>query len=93
MIYRRSVNRTFGSARTRGQPHHLLVRSRGPARVRPPPNPPTTLSMTQKGTTPMSTNADTPARIRRPLTFCYIGRPVSLYIDALDRSRRTRSNP
>jgi hypothetical protein len=41
----------------------------------------------------MSTNADTPARIRRPLTFCYIGRPVSLYIDALDRSRRTRSNP
>jgi hypothetical protein len=28
--------------------------------------------------------------IRRPLTFYYIGRPASLYIEALARRRRTR---
>jgi hypothetical protein len=31
--------------------------------------------------------------IRRSLTFYYIGRPASLYIEALARRRRTRPNP
>jgi hypothetical protein len=41
----------------------------------------------------MSTSTETTTRIRPPLTTCYIGRPVSLYIDALDRRRRTHPQP
>ncbi len=41
----------------------------------------------------MSTNTQTPTRKRRPMSTCYIGRPVSLYIDALAKRRRTQAVP
>jgi hypothetical protein len=41
----------------------------------------------------MSTNVNPTTRIRRPLTVCYIGRPVSLYIDALAKRQRTQTVP
>jgi hypothetical protein len=40
----------------------------------------------------MSTNTETPTRIRRPLTAYYIGRPVSLYIHAMAKRRWTQSS-
>jgi hypothetical protein len=41
----------------------------------------------------MSTNNQATGLTRRPLTFCYIGRPVSLYIDAMAKRRRTHTDP
>jgi hypothetical protein len=41
----------------------------------------------------MSTSYKGPTTPRRPLTVCYIGRPVSLYIDAMAKRRRTHANP
>ena len=41
----------------------------------------------------MSTDNKTTTPIRRPLTVCYIGRPDSLYIDAMAKRRRPHANP
>jgi hypothetical protein len=41
----------------------------------------------------MSTENNTTRPVRRPLTACYIGRPVSLYIDAMAKRRRTHASP
>jgi hypothetical protein len=41
----------------------------------------------------MSTGYMTTSTPRRPLTVCYLGRPVYLYIDAIAKRRRTHANP